>query len=154
MNFIVKPDLSRQEYPVRLGRNPFSSRNLSFSRQPQGNCSRYCPVSYHRSHGKAISVPSNVSDRIFLSRQAGDHPCSGRRDNSFMPRQPYSSLTLSCHTLNYSFIYKKSLTISWFINTRIKFSLRIIVRAVYSLLCIFGLIIPHIVVFFETITFH
>ena len=28
----------------------------------------------------------------YMSRQAGDHPRSGRRDNSFMPRRPYAGV--------------------------------------------------------------
>jgi hypothetical protein len=55
-----------------------------------------------------MSVPSVATDRNgqtfmsrqatgntmieYMSRQAGDHPRSGRRDNSFMPRRPYAGV--------------------------------------------------------------
>jgi hypothetical protein len=78
--------------PSGLVGTRFLARNVPFSRQHQGNCSTYCPVSYHRSHRKAIFVPSDISDRIFMSHQAEDHPRSGRDDNSFMPRRPYAGV--------------------------------------------------------------
>ena len=50
-------------------------------------------------------------------------------------------------------IYIKVFTKTIFTHIRIKFSFRIIVRPVYSLFAILGLMIPLIVEFFETITF-
>jgi hypothetical protein len=83
---------SNQICPVRLGRNPFSSQTCPFQSAAWRKLSQVLSRQLHRSHRKSISVPWEFSDRIFMSRQAGDHPCSGRRDNSFMQRRPYAEV--------------------------------------------------------------
>jgi hypothetical protein len=97
-----------------------------------------------------------VASALFRQSQQFFHtPAAGVCDSIKNTRHFYFQFKFRLFSIIFYevLVYIKAFAKTRFTHITIKFSLRIIVRAVYSLIGILRLMIPLIVVFFETITF-